>query len=77
MLDKTTEEQIAQIKKEIPDFLDGCRALGIQFCCAFLSDDGGPHDISTFVNAHDDHHLLDMMTSQLEVWRDCNHPKEP
>jgi hypothetical protein len=73
MADKTLKEQIDQLKKEIPDFLNGCRALGVQFSCTFLFDDGEHHDIATHLNVNDDHHMLDMMTSQTEVWWDCNH----
>ena len=74
---KTQQEQIEQIKKEIPEFLAGCRALGVQFSCSFLFEGSNQrHDISTHINANDDHHLLDMMTSQTEVWWDRNHPAQ-
>lgn len=75
MEEKTKEELQEKLRETIDDFLNECRAAGVQFACAFLFEEveGGRHNVETSIHAFDDHHFLDMQCGLHEGWWKANH----
>lgn len=62
----------ARLIKEMREMENCLRSAGIQFVVVLL-DDKKTHKVSTGINAHDDHHFLDMMVAAHQGWKEANH----
>lgn len=67
-----TKLRIASLKKDIKTLCDKLRVEGVDFSMAFIFG-ATKHDSIEHINANDDHHVLDMLNNQLQLWTKLNH----
>lgn len=63
----------AELKTMIKNFMAELKKGGVQFSMAYILSGGKKHDGAEHINANDDHHVLDLINNQMQLWTKLNH----